>query len=69
MAIPQYAQHIPRSQLVKVFCRMGCRGKTRYAKVSKPHWDNQGPNLDSDVYATCLVCHCNTRDSYNWTRI
>jgi hypothetical protein len=68
VAIPKYAQSTPRTQLVKFLCKSSC-GKTRYGRVSKALWPSTGPNLDSDLYVTCLRCGGRQHDNYNWIRV
>jgi hypothetical protein len=60
---PTYAGSIPPGLLVKVQCHGACQ-TTRYAEVSKYPWTPEDP----DLYATCLVCGYEARDSQNWRR-
>ncbi|HZN03848.1 MAG TPA: hypothetical protein VFD06_09720 [Candidatus Polarisedimenticolia bacterium] len=60
---PTYAASIPPGLLVRVLCRGDCQA-LRYAEVSKYPWT---PN-DPELYATCLKCGYQARDSYNWGR-
>jgi hypothetical protein len=41
MPIPQYAQGVPRPQLVQFVCKGRCC-KASYGKVSKPDWTSDG---------------------------
>jgi len=68
MSIPQYAQNTPRHKLVNIVCRGSC-GRPRYAEVSKVPWTEEGPNDDPELYATCLKCGYEAKDSYNWVRV
>ena len=68
MAIPKYAQGVPRSQLVQFLCKSRC-AKTRYGQVSKPSWSSDGSVMDHELYVTCLKCGGTQRDNYNWIRV
>jgi hypothetical protein len=64
MALPKYAQHVPRGRLVKILCRGAC-GANRYAEVSKVPWNKKGMPVDPELFATCLRCRYRARDNYN----
>ncbi len=68
MAIPKYAQHVPKHRLVQYLCKSSCI-KTRYGEVSKYPWSSDGANYDPDLFVTCLRCGGIQRDSYNWSRL
>ncbi|MCB9729576.1 MAG: hypothetical protein H6744_08310 [Deltaproteobacteria bacterium] len=68
MQIPKYAQHVPRSSLVRIVCRGACQ-VVRYAEVSKTPWSSAGPNMDMELSARCLVCGYTADDNYNWMRL
>lgn len=65
MAMPKYAQDVPRRQLVRLLCRGGC-GATRYAEVSKIPWSKSDAVNDHELFAVCLRCGYKARDNYNW---
>jgi hypothetical protein len=66
MTLPNYAVGVPKALRVQILCRGKC-GKSRYAKVSVPDWDNR-PVGDPTVYAQCLKCGYRATDPYNWAR-
>jgi hypothetical protein len=61
MAIPNYAQGVPRNRLVQITCRGKC-GKGRYAEVTT----GDKYSLTSASTAKCLVCGYTAIDPYNW---
>jgi hypothetical protein len=68
MAIPKYAQGVPRNLLVNYLCKSRC-AKMSYGKVSKFSWSKDGSKLDHDLYVTCLKCGGTQRDNYNWINV
>lgn len=68
MTIPQYAQRVPRHLLVQFLCKSSCH-KVRYGQVSKHPWSSAGPNMDRELFVTCLMCGGIQYDNYNWMRL
>lgn len=68
MAIPKYAEGVPRDQMVKFLCKRKCNN-SRYGRVSRTPWEDTGAVRDPSLYVTCLKCGGTQEDCYNWQRL
>lgn len=65
--IPQYAAHVPRSDLVRVLCKKRCN-KTTLHRLNRGAQDVQNPTERfAGCTATCLKCSGTAVDNYNFT--